>query len=135
MTQEATVREGLAQVIDTVEGGYEFLLAYAAQGRHSDRDAASGQSPRDRLKAMAKAIGKLPALVREMAGSVCADKLADCTAFLDALDRDASVSVAAIHLVLCKKDISSQLIDNLNASIHLRPLLADIFLIDEAFKS
>jgi hypothetical protein len=30
--------------------------------------------------------------------------------------------------------ISSPLVDNLNASIHLRALLTDIFLIDEALK-
>jgi hypothetical protein len=36
--------------------------------------------------------------------------------------------------VLGKQDLSSQLIDNLNASIHLRALLTDIFLIDEILK-
>jgi hypothetical protein len=36
--------------------------------------------------------------------------------------------------VLRQKALSSQLIDNLNASIHVRALLTDIFLIDEARK-
>jgi hypothetical protein len=36
--------------------------------------------------------------------------------------------------VLAQPAISSQLIDNLNASIHLRALLTDLFLIDEIFK-
>jgi hypothetical protein len=31
--------------------------------------------------------------------------------------------------------VSSQLVDNLNASIHVRALLTDLFLIDEAVKS
>jgi hypothetical protein len=31
--------------------------------------------------------------------------------------------------------MSSQLVDNLNASIHIRALLTDVFLIDEALKS
>jgi hypothetical protein len=35
---------------------------------------------------------------------------------------------------LAQKALSSQLIDNLNASIHIRALLTDIFLIDEALK-
>ena len=38
-------------------------------------------------------------------------------------------------MVLAQKWISSQLVDNLNASIHLRTLLTDIFLIDEALKA
>ena len=50
------------------------------------------------------------------------------------LDRDASDSLAAIELVLAQSSISSQLIDNLNASIHLRALLTDLFLIDEILK-
>jgi len=45
------------------------------------------------------------------------------------LDRDARDSLAAIELVLAQPVISSQLIDNLNASIHLRALLTDLFLL------
>lgn len=52
-------------------------------------------------------------------------------AFLKVLERDAQSSTAAIELVLAQPVISSQLIDNLNASIHLRALLTDLFLITE----
>ncbi len=50
------------------------------------------------------------------------------------LDRDASDSIAAIEMVLAQPALSSQLIDNLNASIHIRALLTDLFLIDETLK-
>jgi len=40
-----------------------------------------------------------------------------------------------VHLVLVQPSISSQLVDNLNASIHLRALLTDLFLIDEILKA
>ena len=36
---------------------------------------------------------------------------------------------------LGQRSISSQLVDNLNASMHIRALLTDIFLIDEVLKS
>jgi hypothetical protein len=36
--------------------------------------------------------------------------------------------------VLAQPSINSQLIDNLNASIHVRALLTDLFLLDEALK-
>jgi len=36
-----------------------------------------------------------------------------------------------VELVLAQPTIGSQLIDNLNASIHLRALLADLFLVTE----
>jgi len=51
------------------------------------------------------------------------------------LERDALDSRAAVQLVLAQPAISSQLIDNLNASIHLRALLTDLFLIDEVLKT
>ena len=37
----------------------------------------------------------------------------------------------AIELVLAQSSISSQLVDNLNASVHVRKVLTDLFLIDE----
>ena len=39
-----------------------------------------------------------------------------------------------MQLVLAQPSISSQLVDNLNASIHLRALLTDLFLLDEVLK-
>jgi hypothetical protein len=53
---------------------------------------------------------------------------------MSVLDRDASEALAAIELVLAQPSLSSQLIDNLNASIHVRALLTDLFLIDEIAK-
>jgi hypothetical protein len=40
-----------------------------------------------------------------------------------------------VQLALMQRAIGSQLVDNLNASIHLRALLTDLFLIDEALNS
>jgi hypothetical protein len=51
------------------------------------------------------------------------------------LDRDVQDSLAAIDLVLAQPSISSQLIDNLNASSHLRALLTDLFLIGEILRT
>ena len=40
----------------------------------------------------------------------------------------------SVAIVLSLPGISSQVIDNLNASIHLRALLTDLFLVDEVLK-
>ena len=53
---------------------------------------------------------------------------------MDVIDRDARAARAAIALVIAQPSISSQVIDNLNASIHLRALLTDLFLVDEVLK-
>ena len=121
--------EALATAIDAIEGGYEFMLAYAAQGRKTDQGASEG--PRDKLEAMASALDVLPELARKIA----AGQLGDSEAFFDQVERDAAVSAGALRIVLARKDISSQLIDSLNASIHLRAVLTDIFLIDEALNA
>jgi hypothetical protein len=55
--------------------------------------------------------------------------------FLTVLDRDARRSLAAVRLVLAQRTISSQIVDNLNASVHLRALLTDLFLIDDVLAS
>ena len=47
------------------------------------------------------------------------------------LESDASATLAAVRLVSSQEGISSQLIDNLNANIHFRALLTDLFLMDE----
>ncbi|MFZ0676491.1 hypothetical protein [Candidatus Binatus sp.] len=56
-------------------------------------------------------------------------------AFFAVLDRDARDSLAAIDLVLAQPSIGSQLVDNLNASVHLRALLTDLFLVSDIVSS
>jgi hypothetical protein len=55
-------------------------------------------------------------------------------AFIKVIDRDARDALAAIQLVAAQTSIGSGVIDNLNASIHLRALLTDLFVVDEALK-
>jgi len=55
--------------------------------------------------------------------------------FMKILSNDANKSYCAIKLVLSSQTITSQLIDNLNASIHVRALLTDMFLVDEYTKN
>lgn len=124
--------DALDDAIDVIEGGYEFLLAYAAQGRRTDQGAGGSEGPRARLKAMANALDGLPELVSARAASCGRVVESDHSPFFDALMRDAAVAAAAIRLVLARDEIGSQIVDNLNASIHLRALLTDLFLVDEA---
>ncbi len=41
----------------------------------------------------------------------------------------------SLRLVLGQPGISSQMVDNVNASIHVRALLTDVFIVDEILKS
>jgi hypothetical protein len=104
--------------IEVVEAGYEFLLAYAAQGR--ERDDGQGPRARDTLNAMDAAMARLSTLLK---GS----ELPFSAVVID----DIGKSRAALGLVLSAAQIGSELIDNLNASIHLRAVLTDLFLLSE----
>src|ERR1017187_3541371 len=119
---------------EAVEECYEFMLAYAAQGLRTDEGSKSGGQVREFLQRAVKALTGLAEFctvaVREE-GLEPAEKYA---AFFMVLDRDSRDSLAAIELVLAQPVISSQLIDNLNASIHLRALLTDLFLLDEILR-
>ena len=50
---------------------------------------------------------------------------------VEVLSNDARATQAAVQVVLSRPSVSSQMIDNLNASIHVRALLTDLFLLDE----
>jgi len=127
-------REELRKRIDAIESGYEFLLAYAAQGRATDKGGGTASRVREHLEAMQQALEGLGNVVRGVAASDPHDAATIGAPFFEALDRDAAAARSAIRLVLSRPDISSQLVDNLNASIHLRALLTDLFVVDEALK-
>src|SRR5580658_3070269 len=112
---------------DAVEECYEFLLAYAAQGLASDQGSKSGGQVREFLHRAVDALTGLPeacAMAVKQEGLEPASKY---LAFVAVLERDARDSLAAIEVVLAQPAIRSQLIDNLNASIHLRALLTNLF--------
>lgn len=129
------MRTQLERRCNAIEEGYEFMLAYAAQGLAGDQASQSGGQLREFLQATAAALSGLG----ELFGALVTDEHLESSeryqAFLTVLDRDARDALAALQLVLAQPSISSQLIDNLNASIHLRALLTDLFLIDEILKT
>lgn len=125
-------RSELKSRCDTIESAYEFLLAYAAQGLATD----SGNSQvRDALRKCDQALSDLGGFLTRFVAQLNVDRTAPYEAFMAVLDRDARDAQAAVQLVLAQPSISSQLVDNLNASIHLRALLTDLFLIDEVLKA
>jgi hypothetical protein len=126
-----SVAPALARRIEVIEAGYEYLLAYAAQGRQDD----TGSEVRARLTAMKDALQEMGSLVAQRAGESSAAASMEAAAFLAAVDTDARTAQGAISFVLSRPAISSLLVDNLNASIHVRALLTDLFLIDQALKS
>ena len=127
--------EDLRDHCNHVEECYEFMLAYAAQGLAADAGTDKGSQLRHLL---ARAVEALRGIAESYESAISNDGLEPIKqhrAFLAVLAMDSSHALAAMELVLAQPAISSQLIDNLNASIHLRSLLTDLFLVDEVAKT
>ena len=129
------MREQLKDRCAKIEECYEFMLAYAAQGLRTEPGGGSGSQLRTLLTRCDEALDGLGDVLTEIVRSERLRPTEKYDAFIAMLNRDASDARAAVGLVLAQPSISSQLIDNLNASIHLRALLTDLFLIDEIVRA
>jgi hypothetical protein len=124
-------REELKAHIEVLEKAYEFFLSYAALGAEQEEASKVGGQLREYLSRTDAALG---ALANDLGGLVAAEGLEPAGAYRDMIDvtsADAARAGAAVRIVLAQETISSQLIDNLNASSHLRALLTDLFLLDD----
>ena len=111
------------------------MLAYAAHGYEASHEAQQNNEVRLHLDAMNEALNNLGEIAKALSIKVDEDKSGAYQSFLEALSDDAKKTQGIVRLTLARSGISSQLIDNLNASIHVRALLTDLFLLDEALKN
>ncbi len=125
----------LKECCDAIEECYEFMLAYAAQGLPGDQGSQSGGQLRHLLAQAVDALSELAGVCASAVKEGNCEPAGRYEAFLAVMARDTADSRAALELVLSQPSLSSQLIDSLNASIHLRALLTDLFLIDEILKA
>ena len=124
-------REELKAHIEVLEKAYEFFLSYAALGAEQEEASKVGGQLREYLS---RTDAALRALADDLGGLVAAEGLEPAGAYSEMIDvtsADAARAGAAVRIVLAQETISSQLIDNLNASSHLRALLTDLFLLDD----
>lgn len=112
--------------IDHIEEAYEFCLAYAAQGLSGDAADGSGDQARDFLQRFDSALDGLADGFRALLPDA-----GDHEAAVSVLERDAAAARALVRLALAQPGLSSQLVDNLNGSMHVRALLTDVFFLGD----
>ena len=130
----AEAREELSRRADAIEGAYEMMLGYAAQGLTTDQGAANSGQLRDHLTRFEHALTGLAQTYRDCAAALGVGPADALDGFLATLERDAMTTQSALRLVLAQPGISSQMVDNINASIHVRALLTDVFVVDEIIR-
>ena len=109
--------------IEAIESGYEFLLAFAAQGRPAQNETGPGPHARPTIEGIAAAMNNI--------ATALSDSKDD---FEQVIANDCRNAGAALAFILNQEKIGSEIVDNLNASIHLRAVLTDLFLYSEALK-
>lgn len=119
----------LTDTIEAIEAGYEYFLAYAAQGFEAFQEGGHADDVRRHLEAVASALVRL----HNLTGLVPKGK-GLTEAFISTVEKDAEKAASVVQLVLAQEGISSQLLDNFNASTHIRTILTDLFLLDEVLK-
>jgi hypothetical protein len=133
VSDPSQVRADLKARTDAIEEAYEFFLAYASQGLPTD--ANTSHPIRDHLRRFDQALTDIGAFFLDAARQFGVADVSPYRRFADVIDRDAAAAQAAIQLVLAQPSVGSQTIDNLNASIHVRALLTDLFLIEEILRA
>jgi hypothetical protein len=110
--------------IEIVEAGYEFLLAYAAQGRPASNETdGPGPHARPTIEGMLSAMADIIDVFTSSEND-----------FEQVIAADCKKASAALKFLIAQEKIGSEVVDNLNASIHLRAVLTDLFLYSEALR-
>ncbi|MGI9437728.1 MAG: hypothetical protein ACR2Q4_23350 [Geminicoccaceae bacterium] len=116
----------MRNAIDVVEEAYEFMLAYAAQGRKHEAEDESISRIRQYLIRFGDALDDMakvaPVILATDAGKPFGER------FL----ADIAVTRSVIALLMERPSITSDMVDNTNGLIAVRALLTDLFFIDQA---
>ena len=125
-TTDHTGAVAMRDAIEIIEEAYEFMLAYAAQGRKREAKDEGMSKIRDYLTRFADALERMDGIAADIVPGAAG------TAFRDRFVADLAVVRSVIALLLEKPSISSDMVDNTNGLIAMRTFLTDLFFIDQA---
>ena len=117
---------GLRKQIEAIEEAYEYMLAYAAQGRAEEGAGPDGAHIRTFLAQFEAAAVVIAA---ELNDALDGDETAG---FCAALARDSETVLSALRIMQLRDNIPSEVIDNANGLIAIRSYLTSLFFLDKA---
>lgn len=113
--------------IEQIEEAYEYMLAYAAQGRSDEGAGPDGAQIRTFLNQFSKALIKL-----DDATSVIIAENPSAADFIEAFMSESKVMASILKVLLSRENISSEVIDNTNGLISVRAYLTSLFFLDKS---
>ena len=123
MTNSTEIRKN----IELVEEAYEFMLAYAAQGRTDEGAGPDGAHIRTFLTQFSEATDNI---INELDNLTEADGTMET--FIKTAKTDADTVKSVLAIMLQKENVSSEMVDNANGLITVRSYLTALFFIDKA---
>ena len=117
--------ENIRAHIDRIEDAYEFMLAYAAQGRSDEGAGPDGAHIRTFLAQFDTAAA---AIVEELDAAPLGG---EADAFLDSFKADTAVMTSVLRTMLARDQITSEVVDNANGLIAVRAYLTGLFFLDK----
>ena len=123
MTNNTEIRKN----IELVEEAYEFMLAYAAQGRADEGAGPDGAHIRTFLTQFSEATDNI---INELDNLTEADGTMET--FIKTAKTDADTVKSVLAIMLQKENVSSEMVDNANGLITVRSYLTALFFIDKA---
>ncbi len=117
--------ESIRAHIDRIEEAYEFMLAYAAQGRGDEGAGPDGAHIRTFL-------AQLDTAAAAIAEELDAVPLGgEAEAFLDSFKADTAIMTSVLRTMLARDQITSEVVDNANGLIAVRAYLTGLFFLDK----
>jgi len=125
MTTTLEQAAALRAAFDIIEESYEYMLAYAAQGRKQEQPDAGGESLiRTHLRRMDAALAECEAAVDSGLGAPAA-------AYTARFRENLAVTRSVIKMLQARSSVSSEMVDNTNGLLAVRAFLTDVFFIDQ----
>ena len=122
--KQSKEEQQLRNSIDRIEDAYEFMIAYAAQGRRLETNDDGPSKIRAAISAFLISIQEI-----EATGLTKINE--DAKAFEQRFIDDMLVVKNGLQLLEAKTSISSDMVDNTNALLSMRSFLTSIFFIDQ----
>lgn len=113
--------------IEAVEEAYEFMLAYAAQGRSDEGAGPDGAQIREFLRQFEKAVSTIAGMIDSLPGVS-----GDAAGFAESLKKDSEIMSSVLKIMLASDNVSSEMVDNANGLISVRSYLTSLFFLDKA---
>lgn len=121
-----TRADDLRAEIERIEEAYEYMLAYAAQGRSDEGGGPDGAQIRMFLTQFDAAA----AAIADMLDSL-ADAGGEASGVLKAVQADSAIVRSVLGTMLARGHITSEVVDNANGLIVVRSYLTGLFFLDK----